>query len=236
MVRIGDVFGRLTVKALSPKKDKRGRRFWACTCQCGKACEIRGDSLCFGKTQSCGCLRIERHREKTAPNLCGLVITNRKVVALSDEKRKKPGQVWVVECLACGKKSTETTYHLRVNKRGCPSCTKENEHPLQSVFAHLKRAARQRDWEVSLTLEELSEIATANACHYCGEVISWPKHKASRANLDRKNSALGYSKENVVPCCWGCNTAKGNQFSYNEFMRIAPLIREIKAERTVATQ
>lgn len=234
VIDLGETFGRLVVKKRSSKTDGRGRIFWHCECECGTKCEVRGDSLRAGTAQSCGCLRIERHLAATAPNLCGLIIANREVVSLSDERRKKPGQVWVVKCLACGKESTETTYHLRVNKRGCSSCGKENKHPLQSVFAHLKRTAKHRGWEMTITLDELTKIAVIDACHYCGEAVSWPSHKASRTNLDRKNSALGYTKENVVPCCWGCNTAKGNQFSYEEFMRLAPLIRKIKAERIAA--
>lgn len=35
--------------------------------------------------------------------------------------------------------------------------------------------------------------------------------------IDRIDSEVGYTKENTVPCCKYCNTAK-NTMSYNEFI------------------
>lgn len=63
---IGSVFGRLTVIGSSPK---RGNNIaWTCTCTCGKTVSVAGTSLRLGRTQSCGCLRIQRLIEAKGRN------------------------------------------------------------------------------------------------------------------------------------------------------------------------
>ncbi len=53
----GKKFGRLTV--LGSAGNKGIQPLFTCKCDCGKICEIRGDKLRSGKTQSCGCLQKE---------------------------------------------------------------------------------------------------------------------------------------------------------------------------------
>ncbi|MEK6884571.1 MAG: hypothetical protein AABY22_33370 [Nanoarchaeota archaeon] len=60
---IGEKFFRLTVVDFS-KMDEKGKSIWLCECQCGNFKEIRSSSLCFGSTNSCGCLAIENHPKK----------------------------------------------------------------------------------------------------------------------------------------------------------------------------
>lgn len=56
---LGKRFGRLTVIAEDPIR-RNGERCWICECDCGNnAGSILGSSLRHGKTQSCGCLRID---------------------------------------------------------------------------------------------------------------------------------------------------------------------------------
>lgn len=57
-IKIGDVFGKLTVISREPNSISRHRR-WLCRCECGNTKIIREDSLLTGSTRSCGCL----HRE-----------------------------------------------------------------------------------------------------------------------------------------------------------------------------
>jgi len=238
-VSVGDKFGRLTVQKRSAETDADGRIFWVCLCSCGTLVpSVRGDSLKSKKTQSCGCLRVERHRDKMAPRLEGLVIAGRRVVGLSEKRSTKPGQEWRVGCLKCGKRATVTTYALRRDHpAGCASCTKLDETPLRFVHTRLIWTAKRRGLDAPITLEELTEVARVKECHYCGEELFWPrsKHEGYQTNLDRKNNALGYTKENVVPCCGDCNFLKGSRFSYEEFLLIAKSLRKIKATRLRAT-
>lgn len=62
----GNVYGRLTVLALTDKRTKWNETIWLCKCSCGQEKEIIGRSLTRGKTLSCGCLckesTIETHK------------------------------------------------------------------------------------------------------------------------------------------------------------------------------
>lgn len=60
----GNVYGRLTVLALSEcRKRKRGTvAYWTCRCDCGAVCVKAGVALRIGEVKSCGCLRAETAR------------------------------------------------------------------------------------------------------------------------------------------------------------------------------
>lgn len=231
VVKVGDRYGRLDVQARF--KSRGGASYWVCRCTCGKIKVIKGDSLRSGNSQSCGCLRLERFHQRCSPDLTGQTIAGRRIIGKTHYENK-PGQVWEVECVACGKKSTTTTYQLRVLKQGCLSCGQENEHPLWSAYIRLCWCSKKRADKEILTFERFVEIASTAECHYCGDSVTWPKRKASRYNLDRKDNTRGYAFDNVVVCCHLCNRLKGNRFSYDEFLRIARVLREIRIERTVA--
>jgi hypothetical protein len=72
----GKRFGRLLV--ISICEPRKGVTYWLCRCDCGKEKEIRGADLKSGKTNSCGCLQLERQsagRHQTH----GLVNKNRRL-------------------------------------------------------------------------------------------------------------------------------------------------------------
>lgn len=56
---VGKKFGKLTV--LSFNKKEKGHYYWNCICDCGKECVKDGDRLRRLKTNSCGCLRVEKN-------------------------------------------------------------------------------------------------------------------------------------------------------------------------------
>lgn len=61
MSRPGDRFGRLVL--VSAVRVGRGAR-WRCQCDCGRAVEVRQDSLHSGETRSCGCLVTDAMRRR----------------------------------------------------------------------------------------------------------------------------------------------------------------------------
>lgn len=60
----GQRFNRLLVLKEAPKPPRaklQGRgRYWECLCDCGNRTVVLATSLRAGKSQSCGCLRIDR--------------------------------------------------------------------------------------------------------------------------------------------------------------------------------
>lgn len=51
-------YGRLMVLKFN-RKDKRGKTYWHCRCDCGNETIVRSDPLINGSIQSCGCLSLE---------------------------------------------------------------------------------------------------------------------------------------------------------------------------------
>lgn len=59
----GSRFGRLKVIAKADTPIRAGGGIWKCVCSCGREIEVSKDSLCMGKTRSCGCLQAETRRK-----------------------------------------------------------------------------------------------------------------------------------------------------------------------------
>lgn len=57
------IFGRLTVLNREGS-DKTNRPLWKCLCNCGNYSIVKGKLLRNGETKSCGCLLLEKNRER----------------------------------------------------------------------------------------------------------------------------------------------------------------------------
>lgn len=58
-IKIGKVFGRLTVASRIGRIASRQGIFWRCDCSCGSTADVVTASLAKGATTSCGCYRSE---------------------------------------------------------------------------------------------------------------------------------------------------------------------------------
>lgn len=56
-------------------------------------------------------------------------------------------------------------------------------------------------------------------------------NRGRHLEVDQKESENGYTKENIVLCCYWCNNAKTDEFSEKEFKVIAEKIREVWKKR-----
>jgi hypothetical protein len=84
---------------------------------------------------------------------------------------------------------------------------------------------------MELTYKDLLEFVKEKVCHYCYAPINWIEYNGGgRYNLDRMDSSLGYSKDNVVVCCPRCNLAKANRFSYREWFSMTAIFRRDSGE------
>lgn len=59
----GQKLGRLTFLHFV-RKDDSGKPIWKVRCDCGTEFEVRSESCKNGQTQSCGCIRREKSRER----------------------------------------------------------------------------------------------------------------------------------------------------------------------------
>lgn len=64
---------------------------------------------------------------------------------------------------------------------------------------------------------------TTKPCVYCGDT--------HRVGCDRIDNSKGHTKDNVVPCCFDCNCARNNNFTYEEMLVLGKTIAEIKNMR-----
>lgn len=99
-------------------------------------------------------------------------------------------------------------------------CLPYGEGAFNKLYERYKRESKQRRLDFRLTPEEFRKL-TQQTCHYCGcSAISTNRgHNGDYKfmGIDRKDNAIGYVHDNVVPCCKICNRAKGTR-TYLEFI------------------
>lgn len=75
------------------------------------------------------------------------------------------------------------------------------------------------DMDIDWFIENIS----TKPCVYCGDT--------NRVGCDRIDNSKGHTKDNVVPCCFECNCARNNNFSYEEMLIIGKTIKKVKELR-----
>ena len=105
---------------------------------------------------------------------------------------------------------------LRKNNERIKEYSKKyrDNNPVKVRYNAYVQNAKIRGFIFLLTIDEFLEIVN-KPCHYCGKesIIEYKKMNG----IDRKDSNIGYLKENCLPCCFRCNEAKNN-CSYDEFI------------------
>lgn len=100
------------------------------------------------------------------------------------------------------------------------------KHPvrsLPSLFNILRAKSAARGLPMDLSFDEYVALTSADCCYCHGPL---PK---SGYGLDRKNSSLGYSIENCVPCCKTCNRIRGeDDISYEEMFEVMKLLQRLR--------
>ena len=102
-----------------------------------------------------------------------------------------------------------------------------------SRYDLLVSSAKKRNLQMDISFEAWRDLVLPNICHYCLGNLGH-----TGLSLDRKYNELGYTIENVVPCCGECNYMK-RDMPYDEFVILSDGLREIKrlrAERAGTSQ
>lgn len=152
---------------------------------------------------------------------------------------------WLVRC-DCGREfECGDANHAAVWFGACQSCSQakpkpsRRKRPYEALYNALIGRAQRRDRSakaarhaVLLTYDEFLSLTHEKNCHYCGVPLVWQEYsiRGGPSNLDRKDSRLPYTLENVVVCCKRCNIGKNRFFSYDEWRQIGTLIRQWYAE------
>lgn len=102
-----------------------------------------------------------------------------------------------------------------------------SDAPLTKLYSRYKANAKYRKLEFSIDLVTFSNTVMSN-CHYCETIpnqVVVSKHGASLKynGVDRKDPSIGYTIDNVLPCCSICNYMKLD-FTYEEFIHQCKVI------------
>lgn len=124
----GQKFGRLLVleRDESYPKGHQKKVYWKCMCDCGKQTSVCTQQLLKGASQSCGCLRVERLREKIKLDLTGKTFGKLTVIKEVEPIIESSGQIrsaW--ECICeCGNKCIVKTINLQSGDTKSCGCLK----------------------------------------------------------------------------------------------------------------
>lgn len=97
---LGEKFGRWTVIGDTPD-EMSGERRWLCRCECGTERYVLERSLLYGGSNSCGCLREEKSRDKVSYDISGKSFGELTVLQRAVNQRKNGGIWWTCKC-SCG--------------------------------------------------------------------------------------------------------------------------------------
>lgn len=224
----GQKFGRWTVTGFSHINKGRAS-VWSVICDCGNTGEVSRQPLRLGKSKSCGCLQrengVKSGRSKFI-DLTGQTFGLLTVVRLTT--KREHGSCWFCKC-ECGRTTTTTISRLRSGLTKSCGCLKGRpvlpgqKAGKNAMISDYKREANLRGIHFKLSNQAFFQLVKL-PCHYCGSLPARRYGTEDKGNLfeanglDRVDSSLGYSPDNVVPCCKMCNLGK-NSYSKEQFLQ-----------------
>lgn len=122
----------------------------------------------------------------------------------------------------CHKHYNSISYRKHIEKR------REYDKSLPRRFKKLKAFCKREKILIDITYQGWLSLIKSNVCHYCPN--SLPTNGYS---LDRKVFDLGYTLDNVVPCCETCNLAKRDSFTYEEFKVMMNALKEYRGRKNI---
>lgn len=91
-------------------------------------------------------------------------------------------------------------------------------------FADLKKGAKKRKKEMLLSFKEFC-LVIKDPCYYCDGFF---RPTTTGAGIDRKDNNKGYIIDNVVSCCWTCNSIKNGILSVEETKAVINLVIKMR--------
>ena len=163
-------------------------------------------------------------------HLTGAVINGKTIIRELTRKNNRP--VFEYRC-SCGSVNSSLLNSIRKSSK-CKSCSYKGVRinrrlkPYESLYNNLLKRNRH---PVEITYDEFYSIIKDQECHYCGvdlKMNNYRKKGESTATcLDRKDTLLSYTVSNTVPCCPKCNYGKGKWFSYEEWVKVGEVLKNI---------
>lgn len=176
-----------------------------------------------------------------------------KIYKREDRNKKRggpPREVWryfdgrIVECRRCKSHKPLTSEFFRKCtsknngahiRKDCRDCLNKDRRDLinrnsyersYALFIGYKRADEKKGLVCEITAKFIHDNILNKPCIYCGDL--------NKIGIDRKDSTIGHTEINSVPCCQTCNFTKGTRFTFDEMLNvIGPAIKRVKEARGV---
>jgi hypothetical protein len=222
----GKQFGELIAIKEIDKKGKGNQHYYQCLCSCGTTKDIRADHLRKGLITTCGCRKGRKISNSKLHSIIGNRYGKLTVVELIEVKKINNKNMFFYNCICdCGNTVVVPKYALKYkHTQSCGCLRKEQENVkngntcLGVLFSQYKSRAKKFNRIFELSLQEFKVLTSSN-CFYCGSppeqyqaAVQQEHHTPYKYNgVDRLDNDKGYTKENSVPCCRYCNSAKSNR-------------------------
>ena len=111
------------------------------------------------------------------------------------------------------KKEAQREYYLK-NKSKCVAANykwQKGKGSLKHRFYRGLYSARVRGIYWGIDFEQYCLVVEGKDCHYCAAALP-----PSGGGIDRKDSSIGYVKDNIVASCRECNSCFGATHTYEE--------------------
>lgn len=156
--------------------------------------------------------------------------------------KTKRTRKWLFKC-DCGKVISIVPYYVTHGKQFSCGCKKgflagqaNKERSLDltrtpeenRLFSTYRLDAKKDDREFSISLETFIKLVNSK-CYYCDLEPFTVRRSSNKERfkclngIDRLDSNIGYTEENVVPCCIHCNKAKSAR-TYEDFKNWIKLV------------
>ena len=229
--------GRRFGKLVAVKKvDRR----WECVCDCGEKRRLKASYLLSGHTTSCGC--------KHNPNLTGRKFTRLTVLRLLEVNRVGK-KIWECRC-DCGRVRTAVSSSLLSGKTTSCGCKKRDDAIARqwkgcgdisgSFWRRIINQARLRNFTVEITIQDAWDLFVKQdaKCELTGLPLKFVNggrnlSSGSTASLDRIDSGVGYTKDNIQWVHKDVNQMKMDM-DQNRFVEMCRLVVNNDDERKVA--
>lgn len=140
-------------------------------------------------------------------------------------------------CTKCGEVKPLSEYHRKLGglQSRCKICKIEDirewrlSNPAKNMLRSARCRAKRYGTPFTLTLEDVSVPEACPCCKLPMEFGSMAD-RANSPSLDQIIPRLGYTRENCIVICFGCNTKKSDS-SPEQLYAIADYIYQIRKER-----
>lgn len=222
-VNEGDILGDITI--LKKASGKNRNSIYDCVCVCGEKFRLTHASIVRKSKKDkldCGCISGDRLKDfKT--RLLGK--RSGKLTAIKWLKVENQANVWLCKC-DCGNYTEVSAANFNFRTQSCGKCGREKVKTISLIPAYLlkniKTGALSREFSYELTEDFLWNLykKQEGKCKLTGrKIIFNKKSKENTASLDRINSKLGYTEENVQWIHKDVNIIK-NRFDEDYFLGI----------------